>query len=87
MLINITTGDKDGSQSDGTDGTLLAYGLDKGKEGASNIERLQQFFIANKITEAQRKVAVLLTVIGSKAYSQSDANQCFTGDTSPVMTE
>lgn len=48
------------------------YELDKGEEwetqGETYVERLQQFFITNKITETNRKVAVLLTVIRSKAY-------------------
>ena len=50
-------------------GQMEPYDLDKGEEWANYVERLQQFFIANKITEAERKVAVLLTVIGSKTYS------------------
>ena len=50
-------------------GQMEPYDLDKSEEWASYVERLEQFFIANKITEAERKVAVLLTVIGSKAYS------------------
>ena len=31
-------------------------------------ERLSQYFVANDITEDKKKVGVLLTVIGSKAY-------------------
>ena len=31
-------------------------------------ERLEQFFVANGITDDAKKVAVLLTVIGGKAY-------------------
>ena len=50
-------------------GQMEPYDLDKSEEWVSYVERLQQFFIANKITEAEHKVAVLLTVIGSKAYS------------------
>ena len=49
-------------------GQMEPHKLDGGKEWATYIERLEQFFIANKITEAQQKVAVLLTVIDSKAY-------------------
>ena len=49
-------------------GQMEPYELDRGKEWATYIERLEQFFVANKITEGQRKKAVLLTVIGSKAY-------------------
>ena len=50
-------------------GQMEPYDLDKGEEWASYVERLEQFFIANKKTEAEWKVAVLLTVVGSKAYS------------------
>ena len=50
-------------------GQMEPYDLEKSDEWASYVERLEQFFIANKITEAEQKVAVLLTVIGSKAYS------------------
>ena len=50
-------------------GQMEPYDLDKGEEWASYVERLHQFFIANKIIEAERKVVVLLTVIGSKTYS------------------
>ncbi len=32
-------------------------------------EWLEQFFLANKITDNTKKVAVLLTAIGSKAYA------------------
>ena len=32
-------------------------------------ERLEQFFVANGITDDAKKVAVLLTVIGGKAYA------------------
>ena len=45
------------------------YDLEKSKEWVSYVEGLEEFFIANKITEAEQKVAVLLTVIGPKAYS------------------
>lgn len=31
-------------------------------------ERLSQYFVANEITDDMKKVAVLLTVMGSKAY-------------------
>ena len=50
-------------------GQMEPYDLDKREEWVSYVERLQQFFIANRITEAERKVAVLFTVIGSKTYS------------------
>ena len=49
-------------------GQMEPYELDGGEEWATYIERLEQFFIANKIAEAPRKVAVLLMVIGPKAY-------------------
>ena len=32
-------------------------------------ERLEQFFVANEVREGSKKVAVLLTVIGAKAYA------------------
>ena len=32
-------------------------------------ERTEQFFVANRITNDAKKVAVLLTVIGGKAYA------------------
>ena len=49
-------------------GQMEPYELDRGEVWATYIERLEQFFVANKITEGQRKKAVLLTVIGLKAY-------------------
>ena len=49
-------------------GQMEPYELDRGEEWTTYIERLEQFFVANKITEAKQKVAVLLTVIGSKSY-------------------
>ena len=49
-------------------GQMEPYELDRGEEWATYIERLEQFVVVNKITEGQRKKAVLLTVIGSKAY-------------------
>ena len=50
-------------------GQIEPYDLKKGEEWARYIERLQQFFIAKKITEVEWKVVVLLTVIDSKVHS------------------
>ena len=50
-------------------GQIEPYNLKKGKGWARYIERLQQFFIAKKITEVEWKVVVLLTVIDSKVHS------------------
>ena len=49
-------------------GQMEPYKIGGCKEWATYIERLEQYFVANKITEGQRKKAVLLTVIESKAY-------------------
>ena len=49
-------------------GQMEPYEIGGCEEWATYIERLEQYFVANKITEGQRKKAVLLTVIGSKAY-------------------
>jgi len=49
-------------------GQMEPYELDRGEEWTTYIERLEQFFVANKIIEGQQKRAVLLTVIGSEAY-------------------
>ena len=49
-------------------GQMEPYDIGGCEEWATYIERLEQYFVANKVTEGQRKKAVLLTVIGSKAY-------------------
>ena len=49
-------------------GQMEPYEVGGPEEWATYIERLEQFFVANKVTEGRQKKAVLLTVIGSKAY-------------------
>ena len=38
------------------------------KDWASHVERMDQYFLANDVTDAAKKRAILLSVIGDKTY-------------------
>ena len=50
-------------------GTIGPYEVEKGEEFSNYIERIEQFFIANNVTEENKKAAILLSVIGAETYA------------------
>ena len=52
----------------GVVGQMEPFDCEQNESWPTYIERLEQYFIANDITSATKKVAVLLTVVGPKTY-------------------
>ena len=50
-------------------GTIGPYEVEKGEEFSNYIERIEQFFIVNNVTEENKKAAILLSVIGAETYA------------------
>ena len=49
-------------------GQIESFDQEQGDDWTTYFERLEQYFVANGITQADKKVAVFITVIGSKTY-------------------
>ena len=49
-------------------GKLEEYDMATGKDWIQYIERMEYYFQANKITEGDTKKAILISVMGEKAY-------------------
>ena len=49
-------------------GQMETFNYDSGDDWPTYVERLEQFFTPNGATEEEKKVAVLVTVMGAKAY-------------------
>ena len=49
-----------------THGRLSEYS--SAEDWASYVERMEQYFLANDVTEAAKKRAILLSVVGDKTY-------------------
>ena len=49
-------------------GQMESFDCEHGESWPTYVEGLEQYFAANDITNAAKKVAVLLTVVGPEAY-------------------
>ena len=52
-----------------TVGQMEQFDHESGDDWPTYVERLEQYLAANNVTEEKKKVAVLVTVMGAKAYS------------------
>ena len=51
-----------------TVGQMEHFDYESGDDWPTYVERLEQYLTANSVTEEKKKVAVLITVMGAKAY-------------------
>ena len=52
-----------------TVGQMEQFDYESGDDWPTYVERLEQYLSANNVTEEKKKVAVMVTVMGAKAYS------------------
>ena len=50
-------------------GQMEPFDIEEGEDWPTYIERLEQFFTANDVNTAEKKVATLLTVVGANTYA------------------